>query len=339
MQKRIIYFVRDYKPSSEAVSKEINLLSEFFQNSFIFDLSSKWVLEYNKSLISVPKWFFPLYFLILYFERKGDISHIFSSLGDFPYLRILNKRPIILTGSSAPSSENKILRNLNRLKKLDKIVVECNRYKKMLISLGISHKKIDVIYPGIDLFKYKKPHGRFKVLFLSSPPVMSYFKARGIDLIIKTAKKMPNIQFILVWREEKTTFNAIKKLTRSLNNITVIKGVLSESSIHKLYDECHITIAPFVGFEKNKPCPNSIVESLAHGKPVLITKDVMISDIISKEKCGAVINPTYVEMIDAINILQKKYNFFQKKAQKCARKYFSRNVMLAKYLELYNDLI
>lgn len=338
MSKKIIYFVRNYSPSNEGVSKEVALLSQTFKPSFLFDLSSKLRLTFGKNFISFFKFLFPFYLLIYYAERQGLLSHIYSSLGDLPYLRILNKKPLILTSSSA-SSKLKISQNLDRLKKIDRIVVQCERDKKTLLSLGIPFKKIQLIYPGVELSPYQKPSGRFKVLFLSSPFTKSYFKARGITLIIKAAKKLPHINFTLVWRKKGGTFDYVKKLTHNIPNFTLIPGPLPPAAIIRLFNHHHLTIAPFVGSSKNKPCPNSIIESLAFGKPVLVTKAVGISDLIRKEKCGLVINPLLPELVKALLRLRKNYSSFQKNTHSCAQKYFDKKKSLNKYKRLYHSFL
>ena len=157
MSKEIIYFVQGYNPKIEAISKEVDILSGHF-NSRIFDLATKLKISFNKKLCSVYYKIYPLaFFLIKMRDKKNKISHIYASLGDFPYLVSLKKKPILITGISLPPKE-RVKKSVERLKRLDKIIVECNRDKTRLIKEGISEDKIKVIYPGVELseFRYKK---------------------------------------------------------------------------------------------------------------------------------------------------------------------------------------
>ena len=87
-----------------------------------------------------------------------------------------------------------------------------------------------------------------------------------------------------------------------------------------------------------KPCPNSIMESLAAGKPVLVSHNVGISDLIAEEGCGLVFKPEFDDILDKINEIKHNYSHYQSKARQTAEKYFSLTRLVKQYTQLYNEL-
>ena len=212
MQKKITYWTRNYTPEKEGVSKEIYILKNHFNCSRQFNLSSKMEIILGKKYSSINKFFAPLWYLVLKsIERETNISHIFCSLDEFPYIRCLNKRPIILTSAEGISH---IEKNKKYFHKIKILVVESNREKKRL-EKRLKGIKIKVIYPGIDLkqFNYKQNKNP-TVLFLSTPFCENQVYARGLDIILSLAKLNPDINFLIPIRER---IKWIKNLEKQKN--------------------------------------------------------------------------------------------------------------------------
>jgi len=322
MQKKIVYFVQNYRPEYEAISKEVEILSKNF-NSEIFNMNFRNPLTYYK-LLRLP-------FL------KRDINHIYTSLGDRPYLSLLRKKPIVLTGSSEAKID-KIRERMKFYGKIDKLVVESERQRGILLDIGVDESKIRLIPPGVDLkeFSYKKEE-RFTILFASSPTRVEQMKSRGIDLMLEIAKKNRSINFIFLWR--KTGYsNLIKKINeRNLKNVEIINEIVT--NINEIYARSSCTIAPFLDFESHKPIPRSIIESLAAGKPVLVSNKVSIANIVDNERCGVVFEPSIDSVVDAISKLKENYSRYQENSRRTSEKYFSKERFVEDYRKLYDEIL
>lgn len=322
---RVTYFTQNYQPEWEAISKEIEILHKNF-NSSVFSLNT----SNPFSMAKIAKLPF----------TKSEIYHIYTSVADRLFLPVINKRPLILTGS-ASSKREKIERLINHYDKVDAIVVESDRQKKILLDIGIEKNKVQIIYPGIDLtqFRYRKPvkSENFKILFASSPPSIGQMKSRGLEIILKCASSMIDLKFTMMWRNVgyRELVKSIEK--NNLKNMEVFNRVFSD--MQKMYNASHCTIAPFLNFDEDKPVPRSIIESLACGRPVLVSDRVGISDLIKREKCGIVFDPTYEEATKAIHKIKKNYLNYQKNARKVAEKYFSEQRFVKEYENLYKGLL
>lgn len=333
MQKKIIYWVQDFRPKDEAISKEIDILHKNFNSIIINPVNG---FKFSKNLISFNFRRFPFgLFCIPFFDKKNKISHIYTSLGNYFFLRLLRTKPVILT-AAGPSPKHKIKKCLKFYKKLNKIIVESEYEKKLLLSLNVQKNKIELIYPGIDLnkFNYNKAEGRFKILFASAPLEKKQFYTKGVLKILEVAKNKKDVDFILLWRGK--FLKDILKLTKDLDNVHIINNKIKD--MNQIYGKVHATILPIINSKNSKPCPHSIIESLASGKPVLVSNMCKISNLIKKEKCGIVFESTTENIIQNITKLKENYEIYQKKCNNVAKKYFDKKDFLSKYKKIYSEI-
>jgi len=326
-----------YSPLNEAISKEISILHSHFKGSFVYGISSRDLFK-----ISIRNRYFVHYFrpyrfapkLIPLVERKFDISHIYHNLHNRFFLDNLSKKPIILTAAAGGD-----VLDIGEYDKIDKIVVESNSEKDRLSKAGIHEDKIKIVYPGLNLdkFYYQKPSGKFKILFASSPFEKGYFGPRGINLLLSVSEQIKETMFILLWRKWSGTIAPIKDLVSDKVNIKLYLKTIQD--INSFIGEVHAVIAPFTSRQLTKPCPHSIIEGLAAGKPVLVSRETGIADLIEQEKCGVVFKPTEEETLKAISELKKNYKIYQTNARQCAEKYFSAHKFIQNYKTIYNEAL
>ena len=224
-----------------------------------------------------------------------------------------------------------------QLKRLKKIIVESKLQQKQLLSLGIAAEKIKVIYPPVDLnlFSYSPANGKFKILYASCPTRAKDFSKRGISLIRDVSKEASKTQFNLLWRGG--AYKDIKSLIKNNQNMLVENKIVKD--MNSKYAEVHCTIIPYTKFDNYlKLNPNSVIESLAAGKPVLVSDKTEIAQFVEKEKCGVVFTPTKDNLIRAIGELRKNYDTYQKNCRKTAEKYFSKKIFLQEYTKIYDEI-
>jgi len=343
-KRRITYYVQRYRPRYEAISKEVSVLANYFSKENrvkIHDLhlDGLFNFKFNRKRSSYHFFYYPVLFLHSYcLSKRSNVNHIYTSLGDLPYLNIINLNTTILT-AAASCKIKKIKKRIKRLKKLKKIVVESNKQKEELLELGINPNKVRVIYPPVNLkeFNYYKPKGDFKILYASCPTRLSDFKKRGINLIIETAKKHQSAKFILAWR--KGAYLDIKQLINksSLKNIIIDNRIIND--MNEIYGRTHCTIIPYTKHDNYlKLIPNSALESLAAGKPILVSNKTEIAAFVDKERCGVVFEPNETSLLKAIIKLKNNYTKYQKNCRKTANKYFSRDDFVKEYEKIYKKI-
>jgi glycosyltransferase involved in cell wall biosynthesis len=341
MAKEIRFYVQRYRPSFEAISKEVAILNESFLHTQIHDLHLDGIfnIKWNKKIKSYHFGLYPILALFIKLQsiRQG-INHIYTSLGDLPYLHVLNLNRTILTAAASCKIE-KVRKRVPLLKKIKKIIVESQYHYDQLTSLGIDEQKIKLIYPPADLKKYhyQETTGKFKVLYASCPTREEDFEKRGIFLLLEYAKENPEIIFNLAWR--KGAYKEICELLdkHKMENIIVKDEIIKD--INVTYGDNHCTIIPYTKFDDFlKLVPNSAIESLAAGKPLLVSNKTELAKMINEHKCGLSFEPTKEGLQKSIEELQKNYYFYQQNCRGTAEKLFSKKSFISSYNDIYKKL-
>ena len=335
--KKITYFVQRFRPKIEATSKEVHALWRNFQErSSIHDLhlDSKTKFKYFKGNMSYHFIYYPFTCLFVRFFSMNRIKHVYTSLVDFPYLCLLSKKNMVLTSTNFFTSES-INKRLKHLKKLKKIIVEAEIQKKELIKSGIEEEKIELIYPPVNLdkFGYKPASGSFKILNASCPTKLNYLSRRGIIISINSIAKTDDVTLHLLWRDD--NFVEVQKLIET-DKVTIRKEIIKD--MNEEYSKYHAVIIPYLDFDENlKLIPNSAVESLAAGKPVLVSSKTGIASIIEQERCGVVFEPNEEDLVRAIEKLKENYDDYQKNCRRTTEKYFSEKKFIQAYRKIYDE--
>ena len=342
LSMNITYYVQRYRPEFEAISQEVQLLARHFEKQAeikIHDLHWDGLTRFR---FSPKEWslhfawyplFFPRTFLL---SKSSDLNHIYTSLGDTPYLPLLDLRRTLLT-AAASCQEEKVRKRLPWLRKLKKIVVESERQQQLLLRWGISPEKVVLISPGVELgrFLFQKPPPPFTLLYASCPTREKDFSKRGMQLIAETAPSLPSLRWHLAWRGG--GYLAAKKLLGHLSQIALQNEIVADMNV--VYGKAHATLIPYTQFDDYlKLVPNSALESLAAGKPLLVSSQTGIASLVRREQCGVVFEPTPDSLGQAILLLQKKYGFYQKRCRAVAEKHFSQEIFLQKYQKLYEEM-
>jgi len=347
---KITYYAQRYRPEFEAISKEIELLSSHFSQTNettihnlhldgLFNFKQKEIRN-SQNILSAHFFYYPFLFPFTYIQsKKNDLNHIYTSLGDLPYLNTLSLKNTILT-AAASCKEEKIKKRLKKLNQLKKIIVESEYQKKQLLELNVKEERIEIILPPVDLtkFSYTQPPKEqpFTILYASCPTRKEDFEKRGITLITETAKEQKEIIFHLAWRN--SALDEITTLTKNnnLSNLKINNEIVK--NMNQKYAQAHCTIIPYTQFDDFlKLIPNSAIESLAAGKPLLVSETTEIANIVKTAGCGIVFKPTKKGLSEAITLLQKNYSFYQKQCRKTAEKYFSKDLFLQKYETIYQE--
>lgn len=333
MPKRIAFFTHLFDPGREAISKEIEALSRSFKTSFVFVASPQRGAWLRRGVFCFYAKLYPLKFSLPLIERAFSVSHIFTSPNDLYFLsRLMNSRLVLTVTSLAPLLEPHFY------EKLKKIIVECERDKEYIISAGIEEDKVELVYPGVRLenFSYDFPRGdRFSLLFASSPFERKHFQSRGVSLLLDAAKRLPTIEFLIVWRGRYS--REILNLSRDLENVKVVDQRVED--INLLYSSVFATIMPFTTMEDNKSCPHSFIESLSAGRPVLVSNKVGVAGLVEKEGCGIVFPPQVDSLVASIRKLERNYDAYQEASRRCAELHFSHKEFIDRYKRIYRKVL
>jgi glycosyltransferase involved in cell wall biosynthesis len=214
--------------------------------------------------------------------------------------------------------------------------VQGERDREILRQMGVRDEVLRVIRPGIPLVAYSAASGPFTILFASSPLSTDDFVSRGIYLIARAAALLPDVRFLLVWRERH-----LAKLQRILGeaqtrNVEITNGFIADMT--SIYNRVHATVLPGLEHRSFIPCPRSGLDSLAHGKPLLLSHLVSMAASVARSGAGIVFEPTTAGLVAAVRELQRGYPSYQSNAQPYVANKFSPATHLELYQQLYRSL-
>jgi glycosyltransferase involved in cell wall biosynthesis len=224
------------------------------------------------------------------------------------------------------------------LERIDKVITADYEDEKILHGWG--YKNTSTILPGISVsrFEYQAPSTtRFRVLMASAPWASRQLEKKGIRILIEAVREIPDIEVIFLWRgfcleemKELVTINSVEEKVKIVNkNVDILT----------YFKEIHTTIAPFTTYEESRAYPTSVIESLASGKPVLVSNQIPMASLIEEEECGIVIQPTKDGILLGIEKMRQRYRDLQKNCIPTARKYFSQKRLLDDYTSIYREVL
>ncbi len=335
---RVRYWVFNYQPEWEAVSKEITTLVDGLGGSIESSLVSLNTVD-RRFALSGPVRRIPLphglalYPLLRRLASNAGLNHLFASAGERWLSPLLTRHTGVLTVAKGSGSLEKIARNAEQLRRFRAVVVQSDRDRDLMRQLGIPEASLHLIRPGIPLATYREAPGGFTILFASSPLAAGDFLSRGVHLIVRAASRLPDVRFLLVWRRRHLRKLEDLIADAGVGNIDVENGVIADMGA--VYDRVHAALLPALEHRSFVPAPRSGLEALAHGKPLLVSSLVAIAGDLRAAGAGLVFEPTVDGLVEAVRQLQRDYDTLQSRTQRYLEENFSPTVHLELHRRLY----
>jgi glycosyltransferase involved in cell wall biosynthesis len=336
---RIAYWCSSFRPDIEAVAAEVACLRAAFPKNVAWGVSQRDRLRLSwrngfcirpgmQTLFRAATWLA---------QRAFDINHLYGSLGDWFHLRALRQHPAILTMAVPASPCPPAM-----LEKIDRFVAEWPSGRDALARVGIEPDKIRLIFPPVDLKRFRPgpPLGPpFRALFATSPDQAAWLESRGVHLILEAARLRPDIRFRLVWRPWGDSLSRLKRWLDDcrLSNVELVVGRIRNMQWH--YQQSHVTLAPFTRSDQGKAMPNSLLESLACGRAVIVTDQVGLAPFVEEGGAGIVCSPSGEALAAALDAIQADWPVYSRRARALAEQRFGVETFLRSYARLYEELL
>jgi glycosyltransferase involved in cell wall biosynthesis len=323
----------------EAIAAEVALLRRHYPASVAWGLTHRhWAqLSWGRGFGFHPRLHLPFRLLTRALEPAFQLNHVVGSLGDWFYLEGPRRRPTLLTMAAfTPPVDAELLDRVARF------AVEYPAGRPYLERLGIDKDRIRLIFPPVDLERFTpadSPQSPFTVLFASSPDRESALPARGVPQLLDAAARRPRMRFRLLWRPWGDSVGRVRRwiAERGLGNVELAVGRWRDMA--RQYRRAQVTVAPFANGHHFKPAPNSLVESLACGRPVVLSEEVGLAELVREGRAGRVCPPTGEALADSFDRVEADWRDYSRNARRLAERWFGVGRFLDGYDRLYREVL
>lgn len=320
-------------PECEALSQEISALRQHFGGDLIY-------LNPNQhSPVYLPRLLFGFHKLrqLRRLEAKVDIHHLYNpDAFPFPVLRFL-RRPVIYSISSGVSERRP---NVAYFDSLAAVAVPDERSFNRLRAWGV--KNVFLVRTGINTRRFTVTpvplQSEFKLLVGSAPWTTDQFKTKGIDALLEAAQLNPQLRLTFLWRGVLAA--QMEERVKRLNLERQVDIINKQVDVNQVLAGMHASIALAASPGIIKAYPHSLLDSLAAGKPVLVSRAIPMSDYVEDNGCGKIVkNITAADILAAVDNLRHDYEKSTAAAQRVGQRDFSQEAMIESFQTMYREVL
>ena len=228
------------------------------------------------------------------YKAKNEKIHVFEEEPCLWKRILFNKtgNPLYISMYRRPTKN--YAKHLKKYKNLKKVFVELPQHKKLLMDYGIEKEKIDVT-PTPSKIERKKSQKKYdpnnvNILFASwNNKEGNAIKERGLEYLLELLKENPNYTLTIPLRDNDTeTFNVIAKRIGVSDRVKLLEIHNNTEILTQLFDD-----SDFVAFVPQKrivkDVPNSLIDGIVRGKPIIISDVIDFSQEVKKYGIGIVV--------------------------------------------------
>jgi glycosyltransferase involved in cell wall biosynthesis len=320
-------------PECEAISQEVAALRGHFGGGLVY-------LNPNPySPIYVPRLLFGFHKLqqLRALESNFQMHHVYNpDPFPFPVLRAL-RRPVVysLTGGIGDRRLN-----VPFFASLAAVTVADAHSLKRLRSWGLDNAML--VRPGIDASRFtcspRALQSEMRLMVGSAPWTRAQFKTKGVDALLAAAQRSPHLHLIFLWRG--VWAEAMMQRVRRLNLEGRVTVLNTQVDVNQILADVHASITLATAPDIVRAYPHSLLESLAAGKPVLVSRAIPMADYVERTGCGRVVERvTPADILTAVESLTREYAGLQESAQQAGQRDFSQRSMIACYQKVYKRVL
>jgi glycosyltransferase involved in cell wall biosynthesis len=172
----------------------------------------------------------------------------------------------------------------------------------------------------------------------SAPWTKAQFYSKGVEALLEAAQLNPQLRLIFLWRGVLTDkmINRVERMNLSQQVEVIDKQV----DVNQILAKVHASIALATTPGIIKSHPHSLLDSLAAGKPVLVSRAIPMSDYVEQTNCGQVVEQvTAADILASVNNLIQNYTRLQASARDAGQKDFSQQAMINSFQKVYHHAL
>jgi glycosyltransferase involved in cell wall biosynthesis len=316
-------------PECDAVVQEIETLRKHFGGNLVY-------LNPNRHLpVRLPRMLFGLHQLGQLRSREASVHlhHLFNpDLFPFPILRGF-RRPVVysLTGGVTDRRPN-----MTFFASLAAITVADERSLERLRSWGLDN--IVLVRPGIDTSRFAcfplPLRSEVKLMVGSAPWTLAQFRLKGFEALLSVAQRFPRLHLVFLWRG--ILADELERRVRRMNLEGRVEILNRKVDVNEVLAGVHASITLATDPAIIRPYPHSLMESLAAGKPVVVSRCIPMADYVEQTGCGKVVEGADPNsLLATIEALADKYDSLQRAAQQVGQGDFTQQAMIASFGKVY----
>ena len=324
------------QPETDAYAQEIAVLRRRFGGESLYINPNNYLPRHLP--IQIPRPFFGFHQLIQ-LRRLGKAHRLFQiyspTLYPYPILS-LARRPVIYTltgGAELKTHDIAFFRSLAAVTTSDEASLE--RLRKA----GLDNVRL--VRAGIDTRRFEHhppPQGSdFHLLMASAPWTRPQFESKGVDALLETARRRSDLRLTFLWRGILT--GEILDRVRSAGLEGRVRVVDEQVDVNEILAGVHATINLATTPDIVKAQPHSLVESLAAGKPVLVSRAIPLSAYVEEKRVGEIVETVTPEAIaQAVDRLRDHYSDSRAAAMTHGRTDFAEENLVSSFADIYTEI-
>ena len=320
-------------PAAEALSQEIAALQQEFPGD---------IMHLNPNISSpvyLPRLLFGFHKLpeIRRLEANIDLHHVYNpDPYPFPILRFL-RRPVVYSLSSGIGEKRP---NVNFLSKLTAVTVPDSRSYNKLRGWGL--KNVHLVKSGVENGRFSHTplplNGKIRLLVASAPWTKAQFKSKGIDGLLQLVVNRPDIELVCLWRG--VLLAEMQQRVTAYNVSDRVQVIDELVDVNELLATVHATVNLAANGAIIKAYPHSLLDSLAAGKPVLVSRAIPMADYVAETGCGVIVEAVTPAAIEqALAELVANYGGAVETAVRVGQRDFSMGQMRDSYRAVYEQML
>ncbi len=270
-------------------------------------------------------------------EAETDVFHLFhGGLRDFPLLGCL-RRPIVYSLVAGLRADRPVDARLIGARV--SLTVSGPRDAALVRTWGAA--RVTTLRPGIDLARFPRataqaysPGDPFKVVIASAPWSEIDFARKGVDALLDAAGADARLRLTFLWRGR--LLDAMRARIAARGLAERVKVIDARVDMAAILADAHAAALLVGDGTVVKAYPNSLMEALAVGRPLLLSTQISMSDEVREEGAGVVTpGATLADARGGLRQLMANYADYAGRAQALPHERYARERWLDEGVALY----
>lgn len=231
-------------------------------------------------------------------DRAADVHLLVSDrLRPYPFLRRLQKPLVYALATGLDGARRPLIRPGFRARW--RLVVASDSDRE--IAAGWGFDDAVAIPSGIELERFTReppPGGsEFFVLAGSAPWTRRQFHTKGVEHLLRAARELPELRLVFLWRGAHEA--AMVDLVRQHGLSPRVEIVNRRVDVNQVLARVHAAVVLARSAKLVKAFPDSLIEALAAGRPIVASRTLGAAGFIRRHGCGEVVESHSTEEVVA----------------------------------------